>query len=85
MNQPLKHRGFRLFQSSYVRDGGREASIFSVSYDPGVSVVYTGFIIFIFGLIAIFYLKPLIRRAYARPLPGPRPIVRPVPVERTSS
>jgi hypothetical protein len=66
MNKPLKHRGFRLFQSSYVRDGGREASVFSVSYDPGVTVVYTGFLIFIVGLVAIFYLKPLIKKAYLR-------------------
>jgi cytochrome c biogenesis protein ResB len=66
MNKPLKHRGFRLFQSSYVRNGSQEASIFSVSYDPGVSVVYTGFIIFIAGMVVIFYLKPVIKRAYLR-------------------
>ena len=64
MNRPLKHRGYRLFQSSYARQGGREASVFSVSYDPGVTVVYTGFIIFIVGLVVIFYLKPVIKRAY---------------------
>jgi hypothetical protein len=64
MNKPLKHRGLRLFQASYARQGGREASVFSVSYDPGVTVVYTGFIIFIAGLVVIFYLKPLIKKAY---------------------
>jgi hypothetical protein len=64
MNKPLKHRGYRLFQASYARQGGREASVFSVSYDPGVTVVYTGFIIFIVGLVVIFYLKPVIKRAY---------------------
>jgi cytochrome c biogenesis protein ResB len=75
MNRPLKHHGFRLFQSSYARNGGTEASIFSVSYDPGVSVVYTGFIIFIVGLVVIFYLKPVIRKAYAfdRPAVGAAP------------
>jgi cytochrome c biogenesis protein ResB len=66
MNKPLKHKGFRLFQSSFMRSGGQEASVFSVSYDPGVHVVYTGFIIFIAGMVAIFYLKPVIRRAYLR-------------------
>jgi cytochrome c biogenesis protein ResB len=66
MNKPLKHNGFRLFQSSYVRQDDKEASIFSVSYDPGVTVVYTGFIIFIAGMVAIFYLKPFIKKAYLR-------------------
>ena len=37
-----------------------------------MTVVYTGFIIFIVGLIAIFYLKPVIKKAYAvdRPAAG---------------
>jgi hypothetical protein len=72
MNKPLKHRGFRLFQSSFVREGSQEASIFSVSYDPGVTVVYTGFIIFIVGMVAIFYLKPIIKKAYLRSAIGER-------------
>lgn len=61
MNNPLKFRGYKIFQSSFQR-GERETSIFSVARDPGVPVVYTGFLIFITGLIVIFFLKPYLIR-----------------------
>jgi cytochrome c biogenesis protein ResB len=62
MNNPLKFRGYKIFQSSFQR-GARETSIFSVARDPGVPVVYTGCLILVLGLILIFFLKPYLVRA----------------------
>ena len=52
MNRPLDYMGFRLFQSSYaLGSGGRpDMTILSVSYDPGVPVVYAAFAFLIFGV-----------------------------------
>jgi cytochrome c biogenesis protein ResB len=52
MNRPLDEAGFRLFQSSYrLGGGGRpDATILSVSYDPGVPVVYTSFALIVVGI-----------------------------------
>ena len=40
MNNPLEHRGYTLFQSSYQQDRGREATVLSVSKDPGQNIVF---------------------------------------------
>jgi cytochrome c biogenesis protein ResB len=61
MNNPLKFHGYKIFQSSFQR-GERETSIFSVARDPGVPVVYTGFLILVLGLILIFFVKPYLIR-----------------------
>ena len=52
MNRPLDEAGFRLFQSSYrLGRGDRpDATILSVSYDPGVPVVYTSFALIVIGI-----------------------------------
>jgi cytochrome c biogenesis protein ResB len=62
MNHPLKFQGYKIFQSSFQR-GEKETSIFSVANDPGVPVVYTGFLILILGFILIFFVKPYLVRA----------------------
>jgi ABC-type transport system involved in cytochrome c biogenesis permease subunit len=41
MNRPLHHRGYTLFQSSYV-DGEPQTSILSVARAPGLPLVYLG-------------------------------------------
>jgi cytochrome c-type biogenesis protein CcsB len=52
MNKPLDQQGFRLFQSSYRlgTDDRPDATILSVSYDPGVAVVYPSFVLLIIGI-----------------------------------
>jgi cytochrome c-type biogenesis protein CcsB len=52
MNRPLDEQGFRLFQSSYIAGEGDapDATILTVSYDPGVSVVYTSFVLLVLGI-----------------------------------
>ncbi len=53
MNNPLKYRGFSLFQSSYV-PGPVETTVLSVRNDPGTPLVYTGFLIVLAGVITLF-------------------------------
>ena len=52
MNKPLDQQGFRLFQSSYQlgTEGKPDTTILSVSYDPGVAVVYPSFVLLIIGI-----------------------------------
>jgi cytochrome c-type biogenesis protein CcsB len=52
MNRPLDVAGFRLFQSSYRlgQRGGPDATILTVSYDPGVPIVYGSFVLIILGI-----------------------------------
>jgi cytochrome c biogenesis protein ResB len=60
MNEPLEHRGFKLYQSSFEKDerGEPTASILSVNYDPGRSVKYIGSILLVLGIATMFYIKP---------------------------
>ena len=56
MNNPLKYRGFTLFQSSYIQ-GPVEATVLSVRNDPGTPLVYTGFIIIVLGVVTMFIFR----------------------------
>jgi hypothetical protein len=82
MNRPLDVAGFRLFQSSYqLGEAGRpDATVLSVSYDPGASTVYVAFALVILGIAwGLRGVKPRFERAPAVALPpaaasgGPRP------------
>ncbi len=53
MNHPLHHRGYTLFQSSYQQQGGREATVLSVSKDPGQLVVFAGYVAVVLGMILV--------------------------------
>lgn len=53
MNNELHYRGYALFQSSYEQTGGREATVLSVSKDPGQAIVFTGFITLILGMVIV--------------------------------
>jgi cytochrome c-type biogenesis protein CcsB len=53
MNTPLHHRGWSLFQSSYQQQGGREATVLSVSKDPGQLVVFAGYATLVLGMIIV--------------------------------
>ncbi len=56
MNNPLKHRGFSLFQSSYAM-GATETTILSVRNDPGTGLVYAGFLTVVAGIVSLFALR----------------------------
>ena len=53
MNNPLKYRGYSLFQSSFM-PGAVETTVLSVRKDPGVPFVYAGFLIVLAGVITLF-------------------------------
>jgi len=53
MNNPLHHQGYTLFQSSYQQQQGREASIFSVSKDPGQPIAFVGYTLLVLGMCIV--------------------------------
>jgi len=61
VNEPLRFGGYTFFQSSYDRDMLSWSGLQIVN-DPGVPVVYAGFILLILGLMAIFYVNPLLKK-----------------------
>jgi len=62
VNKPLSFGGYTFFQYSYDQDQLGWSGL-QVSKDPGVPVVYSGFILLITGLIVIFYVNPLLQRS----------------------
>ena len=57
MNHPLTHRGFTLFQSSYQQADGREATILSVSKDPGEPIAFAGYVLVVLGMIIVLFTR----------------------------
>lgn len=52
MNNILKHKNYRFYQSDYDEDGN---SVLSVAHDPwGIGVTYSGYIVLFIGLIGLF-------------------------------
>jgi len=60
VNKPLSFGGYHFFQSSYDKDKLKWSGL-QVAKDPGVPVVYAGFVMLMAGLMVIFYVNPLIR------------------------
>ncbi len=65
VNDPLKYKGYVIYQSSYDPEAGNFSGLQIVS-DPGIPVVYTGFGALCFGVIFIFYIKPFLRKKQKR-------------------
>lgn len=61
VNEPLRFGGYAFFQYTYDQEGLAWTGL-QVVKDPGVPVVYGGFILLILGLMMIFYVNPLIQR-----------------------
>ncbi len=61
VNKPLHFDGYTFFQFSYDPEALGWSEI-QIVKDPGVSVVYAGFVLLILGLVTIFYVNPLSRR-----------------------
>ena len=53
MNHELEYKGWRLFQSSYQQEKGREATVLSVSKDPGQLIVFIGYILLVIGMCIV--------------------------------
>lgn len=58
VNSPLNYGGYNFFQSSYDSQDFNWSGL-QVVKDPGVPVIYAGFILLIAGLVMIFYVDPL--------------------------
>ena len=61
VNDPLKYKGYVFYQSSYDPEGERYTGL-QVTKNPGLIVVYSGFILLCIGVVFIFYAKPFLRR-----------------------
>jgi hypothetical protein len=65
MNEPLTHRGYTFYQSSYIREEdpvthqetGRVQSVLQVGKSPGRRVIYTGCILICLGAFVQFYMR----------------------------
>lgn len=65
MNEPLTHRGYTFYQSSYQPDfdprtnqrTGRFLSILQVATDPGRMIKYSGCVLVVFGAFVQFYMR----------------------------
>ncbi|MCX8036961.1 MAG: cytochrome c biogenesis protein ResB [Candidatus Sumerlaeia bacterium] len=64
MNDPLKFAGYTVYQSSYDTEAGEASrySVLSVKRDPGVALVYAGFVLLTAGLIIVFYINPWMQK-----------------------
>ncbi len=58
VNAPLNFAGYNFFQSGYDSQNLSWTGL-QVVRDPGVPVIYAGFILLIVGLVMIFYVGPL--------------------------
>jgi hypothetical protein len=61
VNAPLKHKGYVFYQVSYDQKAERWTGL-EVKRDPGIPVVYVGFIGHAAGLIMLFYVNPALKR-----------------------
>lgn len=60
MNNILKHRNYRFYQSSY--DSDRQGSVLSIYHDPyGITITYIGYFL-LFASMTIFLIQNLIKR-----------------------
>jgi cytochrome c-type biogenesis protein CcsB len=66
MNHELHHAGWSLFQSSYVQEQGREATILSVSKDPGQAIAFFGYIMLLVGMCIVVGTRATQRRTAER-------------------
>jgi len=65
MNEPLTHREFTFYQSSYNRhrdprtmeEDGQFQSVFQVATDPGRRVKYAGCVLVVLGAFVQFYMR----------------------------
>jgi hypothetical protein len=61
VNDPMKYKGYVFYQSSYDPEGEKYTGL-QVTKNPGIVIVYSGFILLCVGVVFIFYVKPFLRR-----------------------
>jgi hypothetical protein len=84
MNEPLEHRGYKFYQSTYkflnaYDANGKPVSLsgFTVGHDPGLTMKYLGSLCLGLGIFCMFYMKAYFfkprRRPAAATAPAPAP------------
>ncbi len=66
VNDPLRYKGYSFYQNSYDTEALSWSGL-EIKKDPGVPLVYAGFSMQILGMIIIFYINPLVRKAKKSP------------------
>ena len=67
MNHPAKVGGYTIYQSSYrEQPGGPSISYLSVAWDPGQPIVFTGYILMMFGMLWVLVTRIRERLAASR-------------------
>lgn len=61
VNNPLEYKGYIFYQASYNPEDLTVTGL-QVTKDPGVPVVYAGFIMLVAGLAFLFYIKPILKK-----------------------
>ena len=61
VNRPLELEGFSLYQSGYDT-AYHSYSQFQVVSDPGLYIVYAGFLLVVAGVVFVLYLKPFLKK-----------------------
>lgn len=61
VNHPLKFKGYSFYQSNYNPEELRWTGL-QVVKDPGVGLVYAGFILLNIGIVVIFYANPELKQ-----------------------
>ncbi|MFN3532629.1 MAG: cytochrome c biogenesis protein ResB [Candidatus Brocadia sp.] len=69
VNDPLKYKGYVIYQSSYDPEAGSFSGL-QIVKDPGIPIVYSGFGALCFGVIFIFYIKPFLRKKQKKEAEG---------------
>jgi len=66
VNDPLSHRGFMFYQSSFRKEDPTYSGI-QVVRDPGLGIVFLGFVMMSIGVIFIYYIRPRIMAGMGEP------------------
>ncbi|HUU83547.1 MAG TPA: cytochrome c biogenesis protein ResB [Phycisphaerae bacterium] len=70
MNNPAKYAGYSLFQSRYDLAGGQRVSYLSVARDPGLPIVFAGYIATLAGMVVVLVTRMVDRRRTVRSTPA---------------
>lgn len=65
VNKPLTYGGYTFYQSSYDQEQLHWTGL-QVTKDPGVPLVYVGFLLMVIGITFIYCVKPLLKTAPVR-------------------
>lgn len=65
MNSPVKYGGYSFYQSSYDEKPSRTISYLSVARDPGLPIVFAGYIGVMVGMVIVLVTRMMERRPRA--------------------